>query len=102
MAGSAPCARAVESPVWSTRDVLAGRAGSGMVVRRCGWSVRRHPVAYRRRIRNLSARPGLASLGLRQTLAGRAEPGYGQGLGDGMAAPPAGLAPRLVGPDRDH
>jgi len=45
----------------------------------------RHPVAYRRRTRNLPPRQGLATLGLRQTLAGAGEPEYGQSLGDGMA-----------------
>jgi hypothetical protein len=46
--------------------------------------VRCHPVAYQRRTRNLRGWQGLALLGLRQTLATRGEPGYGQGLGDGM------------------
>ena len=57
--------------------VLAGRAGSGMIVR--------HPDAYQRRTRNLLPRQGLATLDLRQTLAGVGEPEYGRSLGDGMS-----------------
>jgi hypothetical protein len=55
---------------------------------RCGVVGPGHPIAYRGHTRNLPGRRGLASLGLRQTLAGRGEPGYGQGLGDGMAGGP--------------
>jgi len=70
---------------------LAGRAGSGMTgshetLSPPGRVPRpRHPAAYQRRTRNLPPRQGLASLGLRQTLAGAGEPEYGLGLGDGMA-----------------
>ena len=42
-----------------TTNVLAGQAGSGMIVR--------HPIADQRRTRNLPILQGLATLGLRQT-----------------------------------